>query len=507
MEHPCVPQPPALRTSLFCHQLASIYQMEQLEKNSQIWLNNTMYIKTEVGILSDLAGYGKTLSILGLIARSSSETEDEVFRNVETGTPMCRRVKLVPLHTASGTLIVTNASLVAQWESELQKTSLPHRVVHNRRDVDGLTGDGIILCPSNMLHILVSAFANTLFRRIVIDEPVTLKIAGFGSVCAEFMWLVTATPYDLIGRARPKYLAEILPNDSDLVGRIIVKNPDNFVRSSFCMPATHHSYLETTDLCPKVLKGIIPDSAYAVLESGNVGRFLSHCGIKRAGSRHFLNLVEDKLRDEQDSRLDALRDRLQSVSKLECVICSDAVRTPTITSCCHQVGCASCFAAWLGLASACPLCRSNITCDNLTALETESTLAINDTSVRPRSKLSILEDVLNKILLSAERPRKVLIYAHYEQSGKQLQTFMGTDYKWADLRGTRGHKERVLQDYRDGNLSILLLTCVVDSAGFNLQNTTDVILFDKPSEYVESQVIGRALRVGRTSELKVWHIV
>lgn len=505
MDYPCVPQPQALRKSLFYHQLTSIYQMESRETHTELWVDDTTYIKTRVGILADLAGYGKTLSMLGLIARTLDkpfEGGDE-FKKIETGSQLCQRVRLVSVTRVPGTLVITNPSLIAQWESELRQTTLPYVVVQSKRDMEGLSGDGVILCPSNLLHNLVVVFSNTQFRRIVIDEPVTLKISGMGTVSAAFTWLVTATPYDLIGKSRPKYLMDILPDDFDMVGLIMIKNPDNFVRSSFCMPPTNHEYLETTDLCPKVLRGIIPDHMYAVLESGNVGRFLSHYGIKREGHRHFLNLIEDKLRQDEDGRLHVLRERLLNVAKLECFVCSDRVQDPAVTACCNQVGCSSCLVAWMELSkpSACPMCRTPMEAKDLTSLEVEVSPSVQ--SIKPRSKLSILEGILGGVMAS----RKVLVYAHYEKSGKQLQSFLGSRYQWADLRGTRGQKERVLEEYREGDLSILLLTCVVDSAGFNLQNTTDVVLFDKPSEYVEAQVIGRALRVGRTAELKVWHIV
>ncbi len=498
----------ALRKSLFCHQLSSIYQMESLENQGEIWVNDTTYVKTRVGVLADMAGYGKTLSMLGLIARTLDrpyESGDD-FRREVTGNDNCMRVKLASIFKVSGTLIVANASLVAQWESELSQTTLPYIVIQNKRDVLSLSGEGVILCPSNFLHYLAARFADTQFRRIVIDEPATLKISGLGSLTACFVWLMTATPYDLIVQPRARFLTDLLPVDFDLLGRIIVKNPDSFVQSSFCMPATHHTFIETTDLCPKILHGIVPDHLYAVLESGNVSRFLSHLGIKKEGQRHFLNLIADKL-SESDPKLVTLKERLLNVANLECFVCADQVTLPTVTPCCHQVGCATCLTAWVSLTPTCPMCRGPILMNELTAIEVEA--SPSSAAVAPKSKLCILRDILSSLLdePSGGTLRKILIYAHYEKSGKQLRTFLESKYKWNDLRGTRGHKETVLENFKQGDLNILLLTCVVDSAGFNLHNTTDVILFDKPSGYVESQVVGRALRVGRTSELKVWHIV
>ena len=61
-----VSQPKRMKVSLYNHQLTSIYNMEKLEYNTRINVDNLQEIKTRIGILSDLTGYGKTLSILGM---------------------------------------------------------------------------------------------------------------------------------------------------------------------------------------------------------------------------------------------------------------------------------------------------------------------------------------------------------------------------------------------------------------------------------------------------------
>ena len=54
--------------------------MEKLEYNAKINVDNLEEIKTRIGILSDLTGYGKTLSVLGLIERDKMIiNKDEPF--------------------------------------------------------------------------------------------------------------------------------------------------------------------------------------------------------------------------------------------------------------------------------------------------------------------------------------------------------------------------------------------------------------------------------------------
>ena len=64
---------------LYDHQKTSINSMEELEKNKVIRKDSETTIETTLGILADLPGYGKTLSIIGLIGKTKFDTEDDSF--------------------------------------------------------------------------------------------------------------------------------------------------------------------------------------------------------------------------------------------------------------------------------------------------------------------------------------------------------------------------------------------------------------------------------------------
>ena len=63
-----VTQPEGLKVNLFQHQLAIIYNMENLEREKIVYKND-LIIETKLGINSDIAGYGKTYSMIGMILR------------------------------------------------------------------------------------------------------------------------------------------------------------------------------------------------------------------------------------------------------------------------------------------------------------------------------------------------------------------------------------------------------------------------------------------------------
>ncbi len=502
MDYPCVPQPPHLKKGLFYHQLVSVYNMEELERTRAVCIDDSHYLKTSVGLLADLAGYGKTLSVLGLISRTDPATPYACeYRKVTSGTDLVRRVRMVPVAKVPATLVVAGPSLTAQWEAELRETTLRFSVIKSKRDAETVNPAedlDVVLCPSNLLPALLPALPDVHFRRIVLDEPATLRITGLGTLTASFLWLVTATPFDLLGKDRMKYLSDILPDDCDIMARITVRNPDDFVKGSFAMPPTNHHYLQTSEVVPKVLKGIVSDQQYAALLSGHTGRFLTLCGLRPEPGQHYLSALMAHLHRTDETKERALVQRLQQAGRLACVLCGGVCASPHLADCCGAMACQNCLTTWSSLVQSCTVCKGRLT-------HSEAPIACSDeiAPLRQVPRFTILE----KILRSLAPDAKVLIYTHYERVGVQLQTFLGTEYRWSDLRGTRDHKSKVLEDYRTGDLPILLLTGLVDSAGFNLQTTTDIILFDSLTEYVETQVVGRALRIGRSKDLQVHHIV
>ena len=67
-----VSQPENLRRTLFPHQISLIYKMEKLEVEKVVELGGIKK-ETIIGINSEMTGYGKTMSMIGLIVRISKQ--------------------------------------------------------------------------------------------------------------------------------------------------------------------------------------------------------------------------------------------------------------------------------------------------------------------------------------------------------------------------------------------------------------------------------------------------
>jgi hypothetical protein len=83
---PIVSNPKKLKINLFRHQLASIYSMEKLEEEKKVEQLDCIK-ETRIGINADYTGYGKTLSMIGLIVRDKMEWNLDypfVFEDIKT---------------------------------------------------------------------------------------------------------------------------------------------------------------------------------------------------------------------------------------------------------------------------------------------------------------------------------------------------------------------------------------------------------------------------------------
>ena len=72
VEYPKVKQSNRWKANLFDHQLTAIHLLEEREKEQTI-IDDYIEIETNIGIFADPTGYGKTLSICGLLSRDKLE--------------------------------------------------------------------------------------------------------------------------------------------------------------------------------------------------------------------------------------------------------------------------------------------------------------------------------------------------------------------------------------------------------------------------------------------------
>jgi len=506
---------------LYDHQKTSIQNMEALEKTPTVSIDADTSIETTLGILSDLPGYGKTLSVLGLIGKTLYDPEEEFFLKEKRETSMLvSKVKAKRLDQLSVSLILVNVSLLSQWIAELQRTTLRHLAVYAKSDIEGIDMSkyDVILVAHNVYNLFCQVYRNKCWKRFIVDEPASLRIVAMEECTAKFYWLVTATPYELYPRKRSGFVNDLLP-EFEWLKYIILKNDDHYVKISYDMPVTNHIYYTISCDMSKLFDGLVNQNTMEMLQAGNMQGVLASFG-------NLADTIFDAFKQRKKKRLDELPADEENVDKIQlvqnhlallderirryvsentCIICAKphaVSKDLHVLTCCQTIFCGCDYISASGLATpVCPVCKSADTYSLPLVIDDVpeySPQAVNFNVTKIHQTMSIISDAVNK---------KILIFSNFNESFATIKKCLEEKHiLYLELRGTKEKRDNTIDLYKTGNVNVLLLNTIHSGAGLNLQETTDIIIYHRLHDYQKTQVLGRANRIGRKMNLNVHYL-
>jgi SNF2 family DNA or RNA helicase len=205
------------------------------------------------------------------------------------------------------------------------------------------------------------------------------------------------------------------------------------------------------------------------------------------------------------TRCNTIHKNIYQMNDSLCPICYSEFNTPTLTPCCCNTFCLQCIIKSLQMNSnQCPFCRDTI--------DTSKLNSIQDLEAPHKKDTSAKEEVMNKldklveIVTNNDQKKKILIFSCFDL--KYIKVKLDElNLKNEEICGTSDHIEKVLKDYRYNRTPILLLSAKHYGSGLNLEMTTDLVIYHRLSNDLQSQVIGRAHRVGRKESLRVHQLL
>jgi SNF2 family DNA or RNA helicase len=534
-------QPTEIRVDLFQHQLASIYSMENLEREQKIINCDDYMIETKVGINADHTGYGKTISMIGLVARDKMEwdlTTPHVIETItsEAGGKMIRR-RLKRFERLPATLVLASQSIIGQWEQEFLNTDLTVGKVTTKKSIDEIDPEeyDVILVSPSMYNKLISSHAKYSWKRFIFDEPGHMRVVGMKSVNAGFYWFVTATPNSIMNQHRncKGFLKEIIGNGwwdfESQFSDVILRNNIDFVKSSFEMPSTHHHYHDCFNPISNAINEFVTPNISMMISAGNIEDAITALGgdktsnlmelVKRKKLEE-LEEIESKIRiytirideariktwtdkrDRVNNQINEIESRFELMLKGNCNICLDKIRSPVLEPNCQNIFCGECLLTWMINKLSCPVCRAVVTPQELICVS-----SIKETVHQPLQErtLSKLEKTIE--IISSDPGNKVLIFSAYDNTFSPIiATLKENNIKYAVIQGTLSTREKRLKSFRERDTSVIFLNSTFNGAGINLQEATDIILYHEMSTDTQNQILGRANRIGRQKPLQVHHL-
>lgn len=534
-------QPPNMKVALYPHQLASIYKMEELEIYNKIEKENCVKY-TKIGINSDPTGYGKTLSMIGLILRDKMEWDLEtpyVFeKTIYEGKDRIKTLYSKKYDKLPTTLILVSQSIIGQWCKEIDKTDLKYKCIVSHKDTDNLNVENynIFLVTPTFYNKIVLLYSNYAWKRFIFDEPGHLKIASMKEIQAGFSWFVTATPMSIRHQYRfckSNFIKDVFCNNiydfESFVNDLTVRNDPEYVKESFKMPSVNYHYHKCFQPLFNIICNVVNYSVRTMIEAGNIEGAIESLGGEKTSN--IIELIKNKRHEElieinskidiytmrnDDSKIQEwtlkkkkIEDQIAEIDQKygemlnnNCYICYDTLEYPVLEPNCQNLFCTRCLIKWLEQNNTCPLCRTEINMSSLIYIKKDEPSL---PKAHEECKMTKVEKVIDIILKNPKG--KFLIFSEYDNTFYPMcESLTKHNILYVQVKGNIKTRERNLEMFKTGDVPVIFLNSNYNGSGINLTEATDIILCHKMSENTEQQILGRALRIGRTESLNVHYL-
>jgi hypothetical protein len=439
----------------------------------------------------------------------------------------------------------------------------PIRSKRDKIDMDLFMEYDIILCNANKYKIISEQSANYKWSRIIIDEADTINLPNSSNISYDFLWFITTT-YDRLEEHKNigfiKNTFRTLEYNTTytiykyLKRALVIETECCTIEDSFTGNIPKPIYIDIkckTPLWLRVIKDCVSktiliklnagdidgaiknlDSTSYSYESENINIFqyllirlkrqietfskrinniniqlkqfkffnLSRMNKLRYGNRAYRcnkSVYETRLKrytnykNDKEFKLKILKDNISKYSL--CLLCLNKIKEKScILKCCNLKFCQDCINKYQTNYNKCPSCYSQIQ-------DIKSYVNINLLTSENKSKYDTKLYNLIKIIKSYE-DGKFLIFSDYTFK-KIINELDKNNISWKKLCGRPDVIRKLITDYTKGNIKVLMLNAKHYGSGLNLQMTTNIVMFHKMDENTNIQIIGRAQRVGRTSQL------
>jgi len=182
------------------HQLQMINKMLELE-TSNCDINENEYIKTEMGILSNKVGSGKSFCILGLIL-SRKFLSQQPFVKHKYGSSIVVMDRRSNTNIHQGNLIISPHHILKPvWEKYIKDHTTLTYIILNKStfptDWNSILSYDIVLC-TNKLHNKLCTECPFTWSRVIYDEADSISIPACVYPKYRFVWFISSSLKNLI---------------------------------------------------------------------------------------------------------------------------------------------------------------------------------------------------------------------------------------------------------------------------------------------------------------------
>ena len=370
-ESPMIEQPTDIKTKLKNHQRALIHYCIKLEHSEEYPLDYNLSerkyeINTNIGIIGDVVGSGKTLSILGLI-ESTHDTVPRynfVDRSDKLGGSLWKSkcVDCPSEHVYNTSFIIIPHTIFKQWDGVIkEQSSIKYIGINNQKTLNKYSTEltslsdlekfPVVLISSTFftkfMDLLYSSlsFTKINIRRFIFDEADTLKIPKYFDCMARiinpmFTWMVSSTyrgllnPYGKIVWKNPdtgmynarysyshgftKRIQDAGLNNRGYIfnqmtkftsipipisKQFVVKNDDIYVNQAFMLESPKETIIKCKmPLSLKVLSNVVSGEILNHINAGDISGALDKLDCDKVSEKDLINAVTKDLHSKLENK-------------------------------------------------------------------------------------------------------------------------------------------------------------------------------------------------------------
>lgn len=486
---PKIIQSQYIKKQLYTHQKTSLWAMAKLENEGKI-IHQKMYIETNIGILGDPSGTGKSLT---MVAHLTSYPQIYPKDRIHQGSPFICMKDMNQENNIKCNLFIVPIQLLEHWKKTF-KNSLYLNVFIldkinklNLLDYKNIENYDVILVPSIRYLNLIKKFPNFKWNRIIIDEASEIKLPINFSWNCNFVWLLTSR-LDELFYSKKGYLNPIFDNLSYFTFNfLIIKSENNFLKDSIKLPGSINKNI----YCQKEKNNNFKEEYKNLLNLLNDGKNLLHKLNCNIGTKKQIIKKIKKIGNENDI------ERINNIDNNKCLICLDTCKIPIITPSCKNIFCLECFIKSMNTKCQCPICRKEIPPNDIYVISNEI------------CKKKIVKKKNNKIsnLIKLLKNKKAILYYPHENLSL-FQILDNMKIKYDIITGTESSVIKVMKKYNNNNLDLIIIKNFNNLYGLNIQNFNYVIFFENPTNKQEKILLSCVDRIGRNKKLtniKLFH--
>jgi hypothetical protein len=562
LESPLADQPENIELVLKKHQLKILYYMKYFESGKRIITPNNKLIHSNFGFICDKVASGKSITILSLISDNklvTPETEEQrciyFSRTSAISLEISEKINPSINNVLPLNIITVPHGVVLQWQKYIIKyTKIPYYMIRTTKDIGNLPdldlkNYNILLVSSTKYNDLATYLnkKNIHISRLIFDEVDSINIPNCHMIKNNFMWLITSSIQNLgwgytrnVGLLRD--IVRSVCSLNELRSVLFLKNFDSVIDESLkLLDPVVTNIICKDEIHIKILTGIIDNNIINMINAGAIQDAIQTLHIEQTSETNLISVVcknlimeltnkqielemkskmqysTPKIKEtvletitkkitEIENKITMIKERINETN-IDPISYLD-ITVPVITKCCQNKFDLTTLALVIQKTKECPMCRQKITTNDIIYLNNQNKEIIvnNDNNPKQLNKYDNLEKLL---LDKKDILEKILIFSEYDETFHMIQKILTkNNYKFRMLMGTSSTIQSIVDDYKNPNgINILLLNARYYGSGLNLENTSDIIMFHKMGNDMEKQVIGRAQRLGRKNQLRIWKLI